>query len=103
MKTYVLDTNVLLQDPQAIFAFEEHQVVIPAIVLEEVDSKKRNMDEVGHNARETSRIFERFREMGELYRGVPLPNGGMLRIELNHQSFSKLEDVFLEKTNDNRI
>ncbi len=103
MRTYVLDTNVLLQDPQAIFSFEEHEVVIPAIVLEEVDSKKRNMDELGRNARETSRIIERFRENGELYKGVDLPRGGLFRIELNHRSFSKLEDIFLERTNDNRI
>ncbi|SET86434.1 PhoH-like ATPase [Salinibacillus kushneri] len=101
--TYVLDTNVLLQDPRAIFSFEEHEVVIPAVVLEEVDSKKRNMDEVGHNARETSRIIDRFRQLGELYNGVPLPNGGSLRIELNHRSFSKLSEIFLERTNDNRI
>jgi PhoH-like ATPase len=102
-KTYVLDTNVLLQDPRAIFSFDEHEVVIPAIVLEEVDSKKRNMDELGHNARETSRIIDRFREAGELYKGVSLPNGGKFRIELNHRSFSKLEEIFLERTNDNRI
>ncbi|QHS22121.1 PhoH family protein [Virgibacillus sp. MSP4-1] len=101
--TYVLDTNVLLQDPRAIFSFDEHEVVIPAVVLEEVDSKKRNMDEVGHNARETSRIIDRFRQIGELYNGVKLPNGGSLRIELNHRSFSKLGEIFLERTNDNRI
>ncbi|MRG85540.1 PhoH family protein [Salinibacillus xinjiangensis] len=102
-RIYVLDTNVLLQDPRAIFSFDEHEVVIPAVVLEEVDSKKRNMDEVGHNARETSRIIDRFRQIGELYKGVSLPNGGTFRIELNHRSFSKLEEIFLERTNDNRI
>ncbi|MBO8155381.1 MAG: PhoH family protein [Bacillaceae bacterium] len=102
-KVYVLDTNVLLQDPQAIFSFEEHDVVIPAVVLEEVDSKKRNMDEVGHNARETSRIIDRFRQNGKLYEGIPLPNGGKMRIELNHRSFAKMEGIFPERTNDNRI
>ena len=54
-KIYVLDTNVLLQDPNAIFSFEENEVVIPAVVLEEVDSKKRYMDEVGRNARHVSK------------------------------------------------
>lgn len=102
-KVYVLDTNVLLQDRQAIFSFDEHEVVIPSVVLEEVDSKKRNMDEIGHNARETSRIIDRFRNKGKLYEGVPLPNGGKVRIELNHRSFSKMEDIFPERTNDNRI
>lgn len=46
-KIFVLDTNVLLQDPNAIYAFEDNEVIIPAIVLEEVDSKKRNADELG--------------------------------------------------------
>ncbi|MCP8616651.1 PhoH family protein [Salirhabdus salicampi] len=102
-KIYVLDTNVLLQDPQSIYSFDEHEVVIPAVVLEEVDSKKRNMDELGRNARESSRIIDRFRQTGQLQSGVQLPNGGVLRIELNHRSFSKLESVFNERTNDNRI
>lgn len=45
-KIFVLDTNVLLHDPKAIFTFKEHEVVIPAVVLEEIDSKKRNADEI---------------------------------------------------------
>lgn len=102
-KIYVLDTNVLLQDPQAIFTFDEHEVVIPAVVLEEVDSKKRYMDEIGRNARQASRIIDRLRTQGELHHGVDLENGGRFRIELNHRSFSKMEEVFLERTNDNRI
>ncbi|KGX88769.1 PhoH family protein [Pontibacillus litoralis] len=102
-KIYVIDTNVLLQDPKSIYAFEEHEMVIPAVVLEEVDSKKRNMDEIGRNAREVSRIMDKLRLQGKLHDGVTLVNGGTLRVELNHRSFSKLEEVFLERTNDNRI
>lgn len=88
-KIYVLDTNVLLQDPLAIFAFEENEVVIPAIVLEEVDSKKRYMDEIGRNARQVAKIMDQFREKGRLHEKVPLDNGGQLRVELNHRSFEK--------------
>ncbi|WP_203362188.1 PhoH family protein [Bacillus sp. REN10] len=102
-KIYVLDTNVLLQDPYAIFSFKENEIVIPAVVLEELDSKKRYMDEIGRNARLVSKIIDKLRETGKLHQGVPLDNGGSLRIELNHRSFQKLQDIFIEMTNDNRI
>lgn len=102
-KIYVLDTNVLLQDPYAIFSFEDNEIVIPAVVLEEVDSKKRNMDEIGRNARQVSKLMDGFRQAGKLHEKIPLENGGVLRIELNHRSFHQLQDIFVEKTNDNRI
>jgi len=102
-KIYVLDTNVLLQDPNSIFSFEENEVVIPAVVLEEVDSKKRYMDEIGRNARQVSKLIDQLRETGKLHEKIPLPNGGSLRIELNHRSFHQLQEIFVEKTNDNRI
>ncbi|PLS16545.1 hypothetical protein CVD28_15790 [Bacillus sp. M6-12] len=102
-KIYVLDTNVLLQDPYSIFSFEENEVVIPAVVLEEVDSKKRYMDEIGRNARQVSKLIDGFREKGRLHESIPLHNGGTLRIELNHRSFQQLQEIFVEKTNDNRI
>lgn len=99
----MLDTNVLLQDPNSIFSFEDNEVVIPAVVLEEVDSKKRNMDEIGRNARQVSRLIDGLRQTGKLHEKIPLENGGALRIELNHRSFQQLQDIFVEKTNDNRI
>lgn len=102
-KIYVLDTNVLLQDPYSIFSFEENEVVIPAVVLEEVDSKKRYMDEIGRNARHVSRLIDNLRATGKLHEKILLENGGVLRIELNHRSFHELQDIFVEKTNDNRI
>ncbi|MGM7682775.1 PhoH family protein [Cytobacillus sp. Hm23] len=102
-KIYVLDTNVLLQDPHSIFSFGNNEVVIPAVVLEEVDSKKRYMDEVGRNARQVSKLVDSFRLSGKLHEKILLENGGVLRIELNHRSFQQLQDIFVEKTNDNRI
>lgn len=102
-KIYVLDTNVLLQDPHAIFSFQDNEIVIPAVVLEEVDSKKRYMDEIGRNARYISRLLDQYRLKGKLHIGVELENGGTLRVELNHKSFFKMKDTFMEKTNDNRI
>lgn len=102
-KIYVLDTNVLLQDPHSIYSFEDNEIVIPAVVLEEVDSKKRYMDEIGRNARQVSKLIDSFRQTGKLHEKIPLENGGILRIELNHRSFHQLQEIFVEKTNDNRI
>lgn len=102
-KIYVLDTNVLLQDPDAIFAFEDNELVIPAVVLEEIDSKKRNVDELGRNARSVSRLLDGLRGKGRLHDGVMLDHGGSLKVELNHRSFMKMQEVFGEITNDNRI
>lgn len=102
-KIFVLDTNVLLHDPNAIFAFDEHEVVIPAVVLEEIDSKKRNAEEIGRNARRVSRLLDGLREIGHLHDGVLLESGGRLKVELNHRSFLKVQEMFGEITNDNRI
>ncbi|VEF48541.1 PhoH family protein [Bacillus freudenreichii] len=102
-KIYVLDTNVLLQDPNAVYSFQDNEIVIPAVVLEELDSKKRYMNEIGRNARHVSKLIDGFRQIGKLHERIALENGGTLRIELNHRSFHQLQEIFLEKTNDNRI
>lgn len=102
-KIYVLDTNVLLHDPNALFAFEDNDVVIPAVVLTEIDSKKRNADELGRNARTVSRLLDNLRGRGSLHHSIPLNNGGTLKVELNHRSFSKMNDLFDEASTDNRI
>lgn len=102
-KLFVLDTSVLLQDPNCIFAFEENELVIPAVVLEEIDSKKRQADELGRNARQISRTLDALRQKGRLDKGVDLGNGGKLRIELNHKHISCIQGAFYEINNDNRI
>jgi PhoH-like ATPase len=85
-KSYVLDTCVLLADPHALFRFDEHAVVLPLVVVEELDRKKTAMDEVGRNARAALRAIEdlRVRSGGGLREAMPLPAGGTLRIENNH-------------------
>ncbi|MGO4346394.1 PhoH family protein [Paenibacillus sp. MCAF9] len=102
-KIFVLDTNVLLHDPQAIFAFDDNEVIIPAVVLEEIDSKKRLADELGRNARSISRLLDKMREIGHLHEGIKLPSGGLLKVELNHRSFMRVQEMFGEMSNDNRI
>ena len=79
-RTYVLDTNVLLHDPRSIFRFEEHEVVIPIWVIEEVDRFKREVTEIGRNAREVSRELDRLRLKGPLSSGIALESGGNLRV-----------------------
>ena len=77
-KTFILDTNVLLSDVDAIDAFSDNDVVIPLAVLEELDSNKKRMDDVGRNARAVCRKLDALRELGSLHKWVPLPNGGRL-------------------------
>jgi PhoH-like ATPase len=80
-KNYVLDTNVLLHDPHAIFRFEDNNVIIPIYAIEEVDQFKREGSERGRNARSIARLLDELREQGgALSRGVPLESGGMLRV-----------------------
>src|SRR6185503_7219572 len=80
-KNYVLDTNILLHDPRAIFRFEDNNVVIPIFVIEEVDQFKREGTERGRNARQIARVLDELRETGgSLSQGVALQNGGSLRV-----------------------
>ena len=84
-KTYVLDTNVLLHSPHALFTFSEHTIVIPEVVLEELDRFKSESNDRGANSREVSRIIDQLRARGNLVEGVPLnEDGGVLRIAINH-------------------
>jgi PhoH-like ATPase len=85
-RPYVLDTCVLLADPHAIHRFDEHDVVLPLVVIEELDRKKTAMDDVGRNARLALRLIEELRVQhgGGLSDAVPLPSGGTFRIESNH-------------------
>lgn len=81
-KRFVLDTNVLLHDPRAIFKFDEHDVILPIYVIEEVDRFKKEMNELGRNARTISRLLDELREeaVTNLQAGVDLPSGGRLRV-----------------------
>ncbi len=79
-KNYVLDTNVLLHDPDALLHFEDNHVLLPIEVLEEIDKFKRETSERGQNARSVSRLLDQLRSRGSLSAGVPLENGGTLRI-----------------------
>jgi len=79
-KNYILDTNVLLHDPNSLLKFDDNQVLLPIEVIEEIDRFKRESSELGQNARTVSRMLDSLRSAGRLSQGVPLPNGGHLRI-----------------------
>lgn len=79
-KNYILDTNVLLHDPNSLLKFEDNNVLLPIEVIEEIDRFKRESTELGQNARAVSRLLDGFRGAGHLSEGVALPNGGHLRI-----------------------
>jgi len=81
-KNYVLDTNILLHDPHAIFKFEDNDVIIPIYVIEEVDQFKRESTERGRNARHIARLLDGLRERGSLAKGVTLDTKGVLRIAI---------------------
>lgn len=103
--TYVLDTCVLLADPGAPLRFEEHDVVLPLVVIEELDRKKTLMDEVGSNARRAIRLLEEHgaSDSDGLRAPVTLPGGGSLRIEINGMGSPRLPDIFNPSTADHRI
>ena len=83
-KTYVLDANVLLQAPYALESFEDNHIVLPLAVLEELDALKGADGEAGNNARQALRFLEDLRLRGDLVKGVTLPSGGTVRLEVNH-------------------
>lgn len=80
MKNYVLDTNVLLHDPNSLLRFKQNHVLIPIEVIEEIDRFKRERSELGQSARSVSRLLDGLRGNGRLSEGVALQNGGRLRI-----------------------
>ena len=101
MKNYILDTNVLLHDPNSLVNFKENTVLVPIEVIEEIDHFKRESTELGRNARTVSRMLDGFRGEGSLSAGVDLPNGGKLKIVFRKQGRS--ETIFTQDSVDNRI
>ncbi len=103
-RTYVLDTSVLLSDPTALRRFEEHEIVIPLVVLTELEGK-RHHPELGWAARSALRALEELRERhGSLLAALPVnDSGGTLRVEINHTSTDHLPAALRHDSNDHRI
>jgi len=104
MKNFVLDTNVLLHDPQALYRFEDNNIIVPITVIEEIDRFKKDMNETGRNARQISRFLDMLRKEGSLSLGVHLESGGTLRVEIYEEKVMKrLPPELRVDRGDNRI
>lgn len=103
IKNYILDTNVLIHFPGSIYTFEDNNVIIPLICLEELDSLKGREGVVGYQAREAIRELNNVRKYGNIQNGVKLPNGGTLRVEMNHMNSDNMPDGLDLEKNDNKI
>jgi PhoH-like ATPase len=103
-RTFVLDTSVLLSDPTAFLRFAEHQVVLPLVVISEMEAK-RHHPELGYFARQSLRFLDELRiKHGRLDQPLPLTDvGGTLRVELNHSDPQVLPHGFRTDSNDSRI
>lgn len=103
-KSYVIDTSVLLSDPKAFLRFAEHEVILPVVVISELE-KKRHDAELGYFARSALRLLDELRvKHGALNRPIPLNDqGGRLLVELNHISLEVLPQGFRGSDNDARI
>ncbi|MFU8946344.1 PhoH family protein [Mycetocola zhadangensis] len=102
-RTYVLDTSVLLSDPKAFFRFAEHAIVIPVVVISELEGKRHD-PEIGYFARQALRILDELRiEHERLDFPVPVGEGGSLRVELNHSNMGVLPSGLQLGDNDSRI
>ncbi|MEV4900770.1 PhoH family protein [Citricoccus sp. NPDC055426] len=103
-KSYLLDTSVLLSDPRALLRFAEHEVILPIVVISELE-RKRDDPDLGFYSRKALRLLDELRlEHGSLNRTIPLgTQGGTLRVELNHISVDVLPYGFRTSDNDSRI
>jgi len=103
-KTYVLDTSVLLSDPRALLRFDEHDVVVPVVVVTELEAK-RSHPELGYFARQALRLLDELRvQAGRLDEPIALGDGGgTLRVELNHTDVESLPSGLRLGDNDTRI
>ncbi len=103
LKIFVLDTNVLLHNPQAIFSFQDNRVVIPIIVIEEIDQFKKGVDEKSRNARQIGRYLDALRSRGSLQEGVKLDNGGILQVTVKKEVTDVASELLFLDRNDNLI
>lgn len=100
-KTFILDTNIFLHDPEAILKFQDSHVVMPFVVLEELDKLKRFTDELGKNARDVIRFIDQLR--GNLFDGIPLKGGVLFSIFIDHKLENKQKFPLSFDSNKHRI
>lgn len=102
IKNYVLDTNVLIHDPNAIRSFEDNNLIIPLPVIEEIDKLKGRPGEIGMSARQVARELDLFRKQGKLFKGVKIDGGGILKVEVI-EDFKEMPRFLSDKVMDDWI
>lgn len=104
-KTFVLDTSVLLHSADSLNSFEDNEIVLPIVVLDEIDKFKKGSSEVNRNARRIIKQIDQLRQEGSITEGIPLSNGGLLRVvtDLGKTAMAKLLPEGFDSSNDNRI
>lgn len=100
-KTFILDTNVLLHDPRSMFSFSDNNIIIPIYAVEEIDTFKKELSELGQNARQVSRYLDELRSSGSLAEGVTLESGGTLRVATSGRQLPP--EITSDRGQDSRI
>ncbi len=103
IKNYILDTNVIIHDPGCFYNFEDNNVILPIVAIEELDSIKNREGMVGYHARMAARELNNLRSKGNLAEGIQTENGGTIRIELDHMDMSCIPQGIDTQKNDTRI
>ncbi|MDZ4181650.1 MAG: PIN domain-containing protein, partial [Candidatus Cloacimonadaceae bacterium] len=102
-KIFILDTNVLIHSPQSLYSFDEHRVVIPIVVIEELDQFKKGVDEKSRSARQIGRYLDSLRKLGSLQEGVKTEYGGTIQVTVNKDVTDTAAKLFFLDRNDNLI
>ena len=103
IKNYIIDTNVMIHDPDFLNSFSDNNVIIPIIAIEELDNLKKREGIVGFSARHVAKKLQDLMLTGDIKKGIKLENGGMLRVELDHLDTSILPNGIDSNKNDSRI
>jgi PhoH-like ATPase len=103
IKNYVIDTNVMIHDPSFMYKFSDNNVIIPILCIEELDNLKKRDGIVGYHARTVAKELQRIMSTGDISKGIDLPDGGKIRVELNSLNFDNLPNAIDSHKNDSRI
>lgn len=103
IKNYVIDTNVMIHDPNFLYSFSDNHIIIPIIAIEELDNLKRREGLVGFNARLVAKELQYIMQKGDIQKGIELKTGGTVRVELNHLDMSWLPNGLDAGKNDTKI
>jgi len=103
IKNYVIDTNVMIHDPSFMYKFSDNNVIIPILCIEELDNLKKRDGIVGYNARNVAKELQRVMALGDISKGIDLPDGGTIRVELNSMDLGAMPNGVDMSKNDSKI